>query len=213
MERKCGVHTGLLGHEPWGEMLGLSSVSLLLYWAQMTWHESATPRSKTSYRVTPAEGYLGCETHEWLISAKKLKLSPILSIASVDFWKLVVQGTAFLFVRADILYIDSRESDNVVVVFCIQERDLHHWFRCFALLVGDNTCWRQSCLFQFLHFFQSWRFYSPRVYLPPWDNECFPDVRFHKQSTFCPPATGCLSNSGFSVLFSVLKDIMFKCGC
>lgn len=77
--------------------------------------------------MIPAEGYLGCETHEWLISVKKLKLSPILSFASVDFWQFVEQGTVFLFVRADILYIDSRESDNVVVVvFCIQERDLHY---------------------------------------------------------------------------------------
>lgn len=84
------------------------------------------PGAKLATRVTPAEGYLGCETHEWLISAKKLKLSPILKIASVDFWQFVVQGKAFLFVRADILFIDSRESDNVVVVFCIQERDLHH---------------------------------------------------------------------------------------
>lgn len=99
----------------------------------MTWHESATPWSETSNRVIPAEGYLGCETHEWLISVKKLKLSPILSFASVDFWTFLVQGKAFLFVRADILYIDPGNLIMLLLLsfafkrgICIIESDILH---------------------------------------------------------------------------------------
>lgn len=41
--------------------------------------------------------------------------------------------------------------------------------------------------------------------LPPrQDNECFPDVRLHKQFTFCPPATGCVSKCRFSVVWRTL---------
>ncbi len=75
--------------------------------------------------MIPAEGYLGCETDEWLISVKKLKLSPILSFGIWISGNLLCKGQSF-YLSGRTFCTDSRESGNVVVVFSIQERDLHY---------------------------------------------------------------------------------------
>lgn len=46
------------------------------------------------------------------------------------------------------MYVDSRESDNVVVVFCIQKKDLHYWFRDVALLVNEKNLKMRSLISQ-----------------------------------------------------------------